>query len=150
MKIDSLGTTSNVKRTEKKKKTSSAGSAAFAGLLSDVAESEEVATPPAISESAALTDINPMLSLQEVPDDEVTRKQAMKHGRMSLDILEDLRHQLLMGTIPISTLEKLDGIIQKQRQNCNDPSLEAILYDIEVRAAVELAKLEVARHLSES
>lgn len=144
MKIDSIRTT-NTKATDKKKKAAStdSASAAFASLLSGASETT---APPSVTETIAPSDINPMLGLQEVPDDEISKKKALKHGKTTLDLLEDLRHQLLIGSIPLGTLQGLDRLVQQQRQYCNDPRLEAVLNEIEVRAAVELAKLEVAQN----
>jgi hypothetical protein len=48
---------------------------------------------------------------------------------------------LLLGTIPASRLESLAQQIRAKREQVSDPRLDQILDDIELRAAVELAKL---------
>jgi hypothetical protein len=58
-----------------------------------------------------------------------------------LDKLEEIRLGLLLGTIPQSRLEQLAHLVRAQRELVNDPKLTAILDEIELRAAVELAKL---------
>ena len=58
-----------------------------------------------------------------------------------LDNLEEIRLGLLLGTIPVSRLEQLAQLVRAQREQVNDPKLTAILDEIELRAAVELAKL---------
>ena len=58
-----------------------------------------------------------------------------------LDKLEEIRLGLLLGTIPQSRLEQLAHLVRAQREQVNDPKLTAILDEIELRAAVELAKL---------
>jgi hypothetical protein len=46
--------------------------------------------------------------------------------------------------LPISTIERLEKLVASERAHTTDPALNEILNEIEVRAAVELAKLEVA------
>ena len=48
---------------------------------------------------------------------------------------------LLLGTIPMSKLEQLAQLIRAKREQIDDPKLLEILDEIELRAAVELAKL---------
>jgi len=48
---------------------------------------------------------------------------------------------LLMGTIPMAKLEQLAQLMRAKREQFDDPKLQEILDDIELRAAVELAKL---------
>jgi hypothetical protein len=58
-----------------------------------------------------------------------------------LDHLEEIRLGLLLGTIPMAKLEQLGQLVRAKRDQINDPQLLAILDEIELRAAVELAKL---------
>ena len=58
-----------------------------------------------------------------------------------LDHLDDIRLGLLMGAIPISKLTSLVQVVKDQRDQVDDPRLASVLDEIEVRAAVELAKL---------
>ncbi len=86
-----------------------------------------------------------MLSLQEVSDEEVVPRQAVKRGRLTLDALDDLRNSLLMGTLSPHLLGQMDKLVRDQREATTDPRLNEILDDIELRAAVDLAKLQMAR-----
>lgn len=97
------------------------------------------------SETASVSGISPLLSLQEVSEYEVERKKLVQHGHSLLDELEELRRQLLMGLVPLHTLSALGERLARQKQAFNDPKLIEIIEDIELRAAVELAKLEMAR-----
>jgi hypothetical protein len=85
-----------------------------------------------------------LLGFQEVEADEVERRKAMKRGRLTLDALSQLRDALLMGSLPISTLERLEALVVSERGQTTDPVLNSVLDEIELRAAVELAKIEVA------
>ena len=58
-----------------------------------------------------------------------------------LDELEQIRLGLLLGQIPRARLEQLAQMVRARREQLDDPKLIAILDDIELRAAVELAKL---------
>ncbi len=116
----------------------------FSGLLSAFDGAEEVAEPASVSQAAPTNPLNPMLALQEMPEEEFLLKQAVRQGKSMIDALEDIRYGLLGGTLPISTLARLEGLVQQQRATTSDPRLQSILDDIELRAAVELAKLEMA------
>ena len=58
-----------------------------------------------------------------------------------LDELEQIRLGLLLGQIPRARLEQLAQMVRARREQLDDLKLIAILDDIELRAAVELAKL---------
>ena len=49
-----------------------------------------------------------------------------------------------MGSLPYSTLRQLERMVTEERDAVDDPVLMSILNEIEVRAAVELAKLEMS------
>lgn len=93
--------------------------------------------------SVGFTDLNTVLALQEAPDATRgrARKRAQERGNMMLDHLEEIRMGLLLGTIPMAKLEQLAQLIRAKREQVDDPKLLAILDEIELRAAVELAKL---------
>jgi len=51
---------------------------------------------------------------------------------------------MLDGEISEPGLRRLATLVREQRESADDPGLQAVLEQIEARAAVELAKLEVA------
>lgn len=85
-----------------------------------------------------------LLGVQEVTEEELKRRKAVKKGRFTLDALENLRDAMLVGTLPLSTLKQLEKLVAEERGTTSDPVLNSILDDIELRAAVEMAKLEMA------
>lgn len=127
--------------TAKKRKEGVAGSA-FSSIIDSLTEGSSAAAP--IAETPMLSGINPMLGLQEISDVEIARKQAIKRGKMTLDALDELRVALLIGSVPPHMLTQLEKLVREQRALAPDPQLAAVLDDIELRAAVELAKLEMA------
>jgi hypothetical protein len=119
---------------------SATGSGGFAKALSDTQPSHG----PQMPVSVGFTDMNAVLALQEAPDattKQRARQRARERGNMMLDHLEEIRMGLLLGSIPVSKLEQLATLVRAKREQIDDPALLAILDDIEVRAAVELAKL---------
>ncbi|NBR29945.1 MAG: hypothetical protein EBT83_16285 [Betaproteobacteria bacterium] len=64
--------------------------------------------------------------------------------KICLDALEQLRDGLLSGSLPVATLRNLERMVAQERALVSDPKLNAVLDDIELRAAVELAKLEMS------
>jgi hypothetical protein len=50
---------------------------------------------------------------------------------------------LLLGEIPKSNLEELSKVLKVARENSVDAKLLEIIDDIELRAKIELAKLEI-------
>lgn len=94
-----------------------------------------------VSGAAPLAAVDAVLALQEVPDAAEGRGRALRYGSDMLERLDDIRHGLLLGTIPREKLKGLVQMIQSRRERADDPRLAAILDEIELRAAVELAKL---------
>jgi hypothetical protein len=114
------------------------GGGGFSKMLGD---SAPVATATG---SAPIGMLDAVLALQEVEDPLVGRSKARKRGDLLLDKLEEIRLGLLVGAIPRNRLEELSTMVQATRERCDDEELNAVLDDIELRAAVELAKLEAA------
>ena len=99
---------------------------------------------PAAGNVTSATPINPIdgiLAIQEVSDATDGRSRGIKRGHGLLDRLDELRHGLLAGTIDRDRLLRMRREIAQQRVTLDDPRLSTILDEIDVRAAVELAKL---------
>ncbi len=58
--------------------------------------------------------------------------------------MDGLKLSLLDGEVDDAGLRRLTAAVREQREATSDPRLEAVLDQIEARAAVELAKLETA------
>ena len=137
MKIKGPGSISS---TSSKKPAKAKGSgAAFHGNVSV----DEAATASGVSGSQPINSIDSLLSLQEVPDSTTGRSKGLVFGKDMLDHLEDIRRGFLLGTIPKARLKALAQIIKQRRDNFQDPALADLLDQIELRARVELAKLEM-------
>jgi hypothetical protein len=95
----------------------------------------------ALSGASAVGSVDALLALQGAGDATESRKRATDRAFSLLDILDDLKIALLEGQIPRDTLMRLMDTLQSQRDATHDPQLEAALDEVELRAAVELAKL---------
>jgi hypothetical protein len=114
---------------------SARSSGVFAGQLANNKDIKETAAPANVASAGTL------LSIQELGDSLDGRRRAVKRGEDLLDKLDELRHGLLVGAYSPAKLDNLLVAIRQQQTNITDPKLREILTDIEVRAAVELAKL---------
>jgi len=113
---------------------------AFSEALSRSGAGEASAAAPAAG-GAGVGAVDALLALQEVSEDPGHRGRARRRGEELLDRLDDLRLALLEGRLPLATIEKLADLVAARRARVDDPRLLAILDQIELRAAVELAKL---------
>lgn len=142
--VEKVGYTRPVSTTKPVKK---AGSVAATGFADALAAAEGVG---AVEAAEATTSIAPvgalggLLGAQEVDEREARRRKEVKRGKLTLDVLSNLRDALLIGSLPYSTIRQLEQLVAQERAETNDPTLTAILNEIEVRAAVELAKLEMS------
>jgi len=97
-----------------------------------------------VAGAAPMSTVEALLSLQEVEDSTTgqSRSRARKWGNDVLDDLERLRIGIISGVVPKADLERIAASVEQRRAHTDDPALEAILDEIELRAKVELAKLE--------
>lgn len=87
--------------------------------------------------------LDSILMLQGMDDSTQGRSKGLQHGEQLLDLLDSVRDGLLAGGIPRATLNKLAHAVTKRQEGFADPRLQQVLDEIELRAHVELAKLEV-------
>ena len=109
----------------------------FDSLLISEQKIDDVATTNRISS------VDAVVALQEITGDNPDERGAKNRANLILDKLEDIRMGLLMGQIPKSNLEELSKILILARENSIDSNLLEIIEDIELRAKIELAKLEI-------
>jgi hypothetical protein len=98
---------------------------------------EDSAAPAGASPVQALT---ALLAVQEVDDAAEGRRRARQRAEGLLDRLEELRLAIMLGEVPLARLETLAQQLGERRETVSDPKLAEILNEIEIRAAVELAK----------
>lgn len=93
---------------------------------------------------APVASLDVLLALQADEPPAQRRARQARRGRDALDALERLEQGLLLGLAPAalhSEIERLQG----GREMTGDSGLDAVLDEIDIRLAVEAAKLD--RHL---
>ena len=90
----------------------------------------------------AVSSLDALIALQEAGTPLERRRRAVSRGGRLLDALDEINLKLLDGVLPRSAVETLAREAREQRGLTDDPALDALLAQIETRAAVELAKLE--------
>lgn len=108
---------------------------------------EEIAdakTAAALTGTGPIAAVDTILALQSVEDSTDSRTRGVNHGEQLLKLLDELRDGLLAGGIPRAILNRLALATAKRRESFADPKLQTVLDEIDLRARVELAKLEQA------
>ena len=138
MRVSELGSSRAAAPARRKKATPGKGGA-FAVRLREVTGMVEAAGG---IESPPVHAVESILAIQEVSDaaEERSRGSASRYGDTVLDGLGKLRHDLLMGAVGKDKLAGLAQTMCAQRRASADPGLNEIKGEIELRAAVEIAK----------
>ena len=89
--------------------------------------------------------IDALIALQGQDDPAERRQRAVKRGRIALDALDDLKLQVLGGTLGPSTLQRLKSATADLRDSSGDDRLDSVLAEIELRLEVEIAKISPPR-----
>jgi Class II flagellar assembly regulator len=118
-----------------------AGTSDSAFTISDAPEPVRATT---VAAPGPLTALESILALQNVDDAASGPSKGAARGEQLLDLLDNVRDGLLSGGIPRSTLNRLATAVSRRHENFADPKLQTVLDEIELRAKVELAKLEQA------
>ncbi len=127
--------------------TSSYRAAAAGGGVFQPGGAAVRATPSASSATtlAAINSLDALLALQETPSSPERRRRAVKRAGKLLDVLDALKLALLDGSTTLAMLQQLQAAVEEDRGGAEDARLQGVLDEIEVRAAVELAKQQMSR-----
>jgi hypothetical protein len=109
---------------------------------------DEAEAPRSSQPAAALRTIggiDALIALQGQDDPAERRQRAVKRGRNALDALDDLKLQVLGGTLGSSTLQRLKSATTDLRDSSGDDRLDSVLAEIELRLEVEIAKMSPPR-----
>ena len=90
----------------------------------------------------SVASMDSILSLQEVGSstDEENRRALYQRGEDILDRLGEIQREILSGGISVERLQNLAKLLRARRQTVDDPQLQGIMDEIELRAEVEIAK----------
>lgn len=108
---------------------------------------EEEAARPAASAGALRTigGIDALIALQGDDSPTERRRRAVKRGQSALDTLDEVKVEVLAGTLSPATLARLRSAAADLRETSGDAKLDAVLAEIELRVEVEIAKMTPAR-----
>ena len=135
MKVDQARR-SNVSNTKRSKSTIKSGEMPFTAVLDGEIKTERP------SPSVKVATLDAIVPIDSATIEEQHKNLAKGRAVFILARLEDIRQGLLLGAISQSGLQELARTIREARGETLDPKMSDILDDIELRAKIELAKLE--------
>lgn len=140
MKIEGPSRTS---KTSKSGKSDKAGAAD--GSFEDfVAKGASKPSGPGATKSIAMVDALLAVQGAEDPTARAARRRMQERADNLLDGLEKIRIGLLSGTLTLGHCIDVADVVASHREKILDPSLSALLDEIDLRAQVEIAKMRKA------
>jgi hypothetical protein len=112
------------------------GSAAFS--LDQAEAPKSAGAAPALR---TIGGIDALLTLQAADEPLERRRRAVKRGGIALDALDELKLAVLSGSLGPSMLQRLKSSATDLADASGDPRLDALMGEIELRLAVEIAKI---------
>lgn len=100
---------------------------------------------PASGGVSSVAGVSALMALQGVEDVTERRRRAIRRGNGLLDRLEEVKLALLSGEVGEGALERLARSLREERTLDGDADLDRLLDQIDLRAAVELAKADLRR-----
>ncbi len=140
MRIDSLRSTSPALA---KRAAQRAGGGGFSGLIESEPQTGAVSNGAPVFAAAPLVFVEtPQVEERQARTRHADQQMAAGHG--ALDLLGQLQRALILGTANVGLLETLAARAQEQTAATDDPQLTEIMSEIQLRLAVETAKLDAA------
>lgn len=93
---------------------------------------------------SGVVSVDALLALQDVGGPLERRRRQVRRSSRLLDHLDEIKIALLEGRMTRQAVLGLKQAIGEQREAMDEAPLQSVLDEIETRAAVELAKLEIA------
>ena len=97
------------------------------------------------SAPSAVANVSALMALQGVEVVTERRRRAIRRGGGLLDRLEELKLALLQGEAGEGALDRLTRTLREERPIDADAGRNSLLDQIDLRAAVELAKADLRR-----
>lgn len=141
MKVEGPKGPSKIQKSKKSSKSSKAEGDFSSFLTNSAGEAEQTAAAQNISK----VDVLLAAQASEDPTERAARQRMQQRGNDILDSLENIKMALINGNLRMSHIENITHMVAQNREKIDDPGLMHILDEIDLRAQVELAKLEAAR-----
>ncbi len=120
--------------------TAPASARRAAGGTFSVGGQEAPRNAPAAAGLRSISTLDALIALQGVDDFKERKKRAVAKGRNALDVLDQLKLGLIDGSIDQGTLARLKVASEGLNEGSGDAGLDAVMGEIDLRVAVELAK----------
>jgi hypothetical protein len=107
---------------------------------------DQGATAPkaeALAPASILGGLDALIAIRSEDTTRERRRRSMRRGHGLLDLLDEIKLALLSGRLPVELQNRL-AVALREESFSGDPRLDAVLESIDLRAAVELAKLRQA------
>jgi hypothetical protein len=111
----------------------------FQGLL----DAEETAETRPAAGPAPVMGLSVLLAAQAVDDVAERQARAARQGHDILDQLELVRRELVLGAVSVTRLQQIARMVRARDSAGLDAQLTDLLAEIDLRVAVELAKLGI-------
>ena len=143
MKVENSDKTSGTRSASKLSAKKRGGDGTFDSMIH---KAEETESQSPVAHAASVGALDSLLALQEADGStsEESNRKARKRASDLMEHLEKVRIGLLTGELPKNVLSQLAHTISTHRDKVMDPRLAEILDEVDLRAQVELAKLENA------
>ncbi len=112
----------------------------IAGSGFQVSEQTTARNTGAAGSLRSISTIDALMALQGIEDPTERRKRAVAKGRNALNELDKLKLGLIDGSVDGPTLARLKVAAEGLTEQSGDPGLDAVMGEIDLRVAVELAK----------
>lgn len=141
MKISKVGSSKQAASTKRKRSAANAGD--FAEQVRSSGAVSDADGVQALDGTGTVGTVDAVLAVQEVPDATDGRSKGVlfRYGGDLLDRLDELMLAILAGVVSKEKLTELAQKLRQKRQETDDPRLNEIIEEIELRAEVEVAKL---------
>ncbi len=100
----------------------------------------EAAKPSAASASSSIGGLDSLLALQGFEDATERKKRFARRGKSALDLLDELKAELLAADLRLDTIGKLQSTLDQLSERSGLTGLDSVLDEIGLRVAVEIAK----------
>lgn len=142
MKIEGPKTNTPVDKKKRADSSEGAGAGNFASFMSDQAGSAEQK-----SAAQSIARVDGLLAVQaaEDPTQKAARARMVVRANDILDELDRIKMALLNGNLAAAQIVRISDLIAVNREMVSEPELSNLLDEIDLRAQVELAKLEAAK-----
>jgi Class II flagellar assembly regulator len=97
-------------------------------------------TATATTSLRTVSSLDSLMALQGIESPTERKKRAVAKGRKALDVLDDLKLSVLDGSVTPSTMARLKVAADGLAEETGDPGLDAVMAEIGLRVAVEIAK----------